>query len=444
MIVKEEVLNDLTIATTEAEQNIILINNIQKAIDNPKNLVILDELADSLFNRGQVSLAYTLMKEIYEINGTPKRALKILKRLYQYEEFDKAYYLWLDLAKTSNDNSEVRLCEARLLDKLDFKSEAIEVFKDIIKTDPTYAQAYKDLGDLLIDLGQNNEAERYFLAVYNYLFDFEDIREVRMKLVQLESWKEIFNLDRIKELENNPDLPVETEDEFYLFANVYTSLHQYERAIEYAKKALQKDKDNINYSLLLIELYNIVGQETNLVKELSHVAKSLPDLDPMIVKLAQVAYDSNYLSEEIIDKLMKYSSLIENHEEIYKVSNIVVDYYLGINDSAAALYKLNNIKEYFLEEEYLSYNYARIYQALNLYEKVEEFYQMALDYLLPEDNLVYDYVNFVYHNYHPNKAIRIANKYANTFYDNKKLKGLRKELIAREKDKLFDDNDIWE
>lgn len=444
MIIIDDILNDLTEAKTEAEQKIVLINSVEKANVDKKNIPLLEELADILFRRGQISLAFLLMTEIYELRSTAKNAFKIVKRLYQYEEYEKAYYQWFDLAKMANDDLEVMLYEGKLLNKLDFKSQAIDIYKEIIKISPTYAQAYNDLADLLMEMGLHSEAETYYRAIFDYLIDYGNIREVRMRLVQLESWKEIFNLERIKELEYHPDLPVNTQDEFFLFANVYTQLHQYDVAIDYAKKALRKDKNNINYSLLLIELYNIIGQESNLVKELTHVANALPDYDPIIIKLARVAYQSNYLSEEIIDKLMNYSSLIDNYEDAYQVSQIVVDHYLSTNDPATALYKLRIINDSLLDEEYLSYQYAQIFQALNNIEKVEEYYQIALDNLLPEDDLVYDYVNFLNEHNQRHQAIKMAEKYKNTVYDNYKLKALRQELIAGEKQSFSDGINIWE
>lgn len=444
LIIIDDILNDLTGAETEAEQKIVLINIVEKANEDKKYLPLLEEVADILFRRGQISLAFLLMAEIYELRSTAKNAFKIVKRLYQYEEYDKAYYQWFDLAKIANDNLEVMLYEGRLLNKLDFKSQAIEIYKNIIKVNPTYAQAYKDLADLLMDIGHYSEAETYYRAIFEYILDYEDIRDVRMKLVQLESWKEIFNLERIKELESHPNLPVNTQDEYFLFANVYAALHQYEVAIEYAKKALREDKDNINYSLLLIELYNIVGQESNLVKELTHVANALPDYDPIIIKLAKVAYNSNYLSEEIVDKLMNYSSLIDNYEDAYLISQIIVDHYLKQNDPATALYKLRIINDSLIDEEYLSYQYAQVFQALKNKDKVEEYYQIALDNLLPEDDLVYDYVNFLNNDQQTNQAISLAEKYKNTFYDNSKLKALRQELMANEKQNFNDAINIWE
>lgn len=440
----EGILEKLETKETVAEQKLVIFDYLGKANEDRKYYLVLEELSDVLFRRGQIDLAFSLLMEMYAVRKSSIYATKIVKRLYQYEDYERAYYQWLERAKISNDKLDILLYEAKLLNKLNFKTEAVELYKQLIKMDPTFSEAYKDLADLLMEQGNYQEAETYYRAIYEYLIDFDDIRDVRMRLVQLESWKEIFNLERIKELEYDPNLPVETEEEYYLFANVYASLHQYEVAIDYAKKALQKDRNNINYSLRLIELYNIVGQESNLVKELAHVARALPEYDPVIIKIAQVAFNSDYLSEEIVDKLMSYSSLIDNYEDAYLVAQIVVNHYLKKNDPATALFKTRIINENLLEEEYLSYNYAKIYEALNNYEMTEEYYQIALDNLLPDEDLVFDFVNYYYKTNQIDQAIAMADKYANTVYDNEKLKLLRKEMFAKEKAKMFKKQKKWE
>lgn len=444
MTILEEILEALAGVDTDVEQRFIIIDYIEKASDDPRYVPALEELAELVFKRGQIQIGLTILMELYEIKPSNSYAMKIVQRLYQYGEHDQAFYQWLEAAKKGNDDIEILLYEARLLDKLDFKPEAMDAYKRIIKANPLDPHAYKELADLLMEYGDYTEAETYYKALYEYFLDYEDLREVRMRLVQIESWKEIFNLERIIELETDERLPIETEEEYYLFANVYTTLNQYERAIDYAKKALQVDKENINYSLLLIELYSIVGQDSDLVNELSFAANSLPDYDPMILKIAQVAFDTDHLTEEIIDKLMDYYGLIDNYEDAYLVCEIVVNHYLKQNDPATALYKLRVLSDKLLDEEYLSYYFAKIFDALQNYEKAEEYYQLALDNLLPDEDLVFDYANHYQKSGQSDKALEVANHYANTIYDNDKLKQLRKELQSKDKFKVLEEYKKWE
>ena len=162
-----------------------------------------------------------------------------MSKLYQYEAYDKAYFYWLDLAKSDNEDPELKLLEARLLKKLNRHTEAIDMYRKIIKSYPTLGEAYEDLGDIYLEQQNISQAENYYRAVYEYLDDYENIRDVRLKLVEVESLKEIIDLAAVEKLEKDERIPLETEDEFFVFANVFKTLFQFDRAIDYAKKALQ-------------------------------------------------------------------------------------------------------------------------------------------------------------------------------------------------------------
>lgn len=66
-----------------------------------------------------------------------------MSKLYQYEAYDKAYFYWLDLAKSDNEDPELKLLEARLLKKLNRHTEAIDMYRKIIKSYPTLGKPMK-------------------------------------------------------------------------------------------------------------------------------------------------------------------------------------------------------------------------------------------------------------------------------------------------------------
>lgn len=444
MTILDEILEDLGNVETIEEQRLVIIDYIERASVDSSYIPALESLADVLFKTGSINQGLTVLIELYELKQYKKYAKRIVKKLYQYEEYDKAYFYWLDLAKSDKDDPELKLLEARLLKQLNRHTEAIDMYRKLIKQFPTLAEAYEDLGDIYLEQQNTSQAENYYRAIYNYLDDYGNIRDVRLKLVEVESLKEILDLAAVQQLEKDDRIPLETEDEFFVFANVFASLYQFEKAIEYAKKALQKSPNNINYSLLLIELYKATGQKTSLYKELAWSAKTLPPFDPTILKIAKVAYDVDHLNDEIIQKLIDFSNLIDNSEDFYLVTDIIVNYYLKQGDAAQALHLLRVLEGQQIDHEYMSYHFAIVYEELGLTDKAEEDYLTALEYILPQEELAFRVANFYLSNNEIDKALEISTRYQNTLYDIPKLKTLRKEICSRNDLSDLDEFKEWE
>src|SRR5699024_3278750 len=196
-------------------------------------------------------------------------------------------------------------------------------------------------------------------------------------------------------------------------------------------KALQKDSDNINYSILLIDLYKTTGQKSNLYKELTWSAKTLPPLDPMILNIAKVADDVDHLNDDIIEKLVDYTNLIDNSEDLKLEINIKENYYIIKSDKEKDIHILRVFEEQQIDHEYMSYQFAIVYEALGLKDKAEENYVIALDYLLPHEKLAFRLANFYFTNKEVEKALEVVNQYNNTFYDIPRLKALSKEIQSK-------------
>lgn len=444
MTILDEILEELGNVDTIEEQRLVIIDYIERASEDSSYIPALESLADILFKTGSVDQGLTVLIELFELKKYKKYAKQIVSKLYQYEAYDKAYFYWLDLAKSDKEDPELKLLEARLLKKLNRHTEAIDMYRQIIKSYPTLGEAYEDLGDIYLEQQNISQAENYYRAVYEYLDDYENIRDVRLKLVEVESLKEIIDLAAVEKLEKDERIPLETEDEFFVFANVFKTLFQFDRAIDYAKKALQKNPDNINYSILLIELYKTTGQKSNLYKELTWSAKTLPPLDPMILNIAKVADDVDHLNDDIIEKLVDYTNLIDNSEDFYLAINIIVNYYLCKSDAAQALHFLRVFEGEQIDHEYMSYHFALVYEALGLNDKAEEDYLIALDYLLPHEELAYRLANFYFTNKEVEKALEVVNQYNNTFYDIPKLKALSKEIQSKNDLSDLDEYKEWE
>lgn len=194
MTILDEILEELGNVDTIEEQRLVIIDYIERASEDSSYIPALESLADILFKTGSIDQGLTVLIELFELKKYKKYAKQIVNKLYQYEAYDKAYFYWLDLAKSDKEDPELKLLEARLLKKLNRHTEAIDMYRQIIKSYPTLGEAYEDLGDIYLEQQNISQAENYYRAVYDYLDDYENIRDVRLKLVEVESLKEIIDL----------------------------------------------------------------------------------------------------------------------------------------------------------------------------------------------------------------------------------------------------------
>lgn len=444
MTTLKEIIAEIEKAPSVEEQNLVIIDYIERASINKEYIPVLEDVADDLFNKGFFDLAITILSELYHLTQYKKYAKKIAFKLYQHEEYDKAYYYWLERAKGEKENSKLLLLEARLLKELNKTSEAINQYRYLIKNYPTMPEPYEELGDIYREEENTSQAETFYSTLYHYMDGYENLRGIRLKLLEVEAMKEVIELSEVQKYEQDERIPIETEDEFFAFANIYKKLFQYDKAIEYGEKALQKDGDNINYSLLLIELYKLTGNKSKLYMGLNETARTILVGDPIILEIAAVAKDIGRLNDDIIEKLITYAELVENYDDFILIMDIVVNYYLDKKDAPTALYHLGNWQDTLLDYEYMTYHYAIVYEELGLFDKAEENYLVALEFLLNADDLVYRLINLYVKQNDFEKALELAQNYQGSIYDIEKLKKLREKLISKKELSIFDEYKVWE
>lgn len=435
---------EISLANSQDELLQILSYYINRIGSDNNYLQQLTEISDSYFKQGYIDEAFFVMVELFKAKPSIKLALKIAQRYYQYEEYEKAYYVWINEAKSSKENKNVLLLEARLLNKLGKTYESISKYRYLIQKYPLFLEPYEELADIYVDEENFALAEDLYKAIYDYFEDYKNIRMVRIKLMNILLNKELVDSETINEMVNDDRIPIETEEEFYALALFYRRIRNYDLALKSITKAMSINKDNIDYSILLMELYRELGNESYFTERIDWLAKTLPASDDRIMKVAEFAYDSNHLNAEIVSKLTDYFHFSKGFDEAYKIIKIIVTYYLTNNQAAEGLHFLKTIADPSFEKEYLSYYYAKVLEKLGIVHDLEYYYETALEYMLPEKDLVYDFANYYEKIGDVDSALKLLNKYVNSNYSNSKVRKMYERLKKKKDNLIYEDLKEWE
>lgn len=394
------------------------------------DLVLYNDLlrvADHYGQSGYREVQIDILTALYEVEPSNKTAYLNAQAHMNYGEYDKAYD-WILKAKQTKLQYKISLLKAQIMMKIGLVNEAREILVTLIKNFETKPEAYTTLAELYEQNHSYEMAEYYYDTVFKYFLRQVDRRAIRLKLFQFELMKEVIDIERIELLAEEENLPLETAEEYRTLALAYQRALQYDQAITYAKRALQTDKNLLDASFLLMELYEITGHKSNLKKELDFLTVSLPELHPTILDVAATAQKINYLNDHLIEKVSQYFQMAEDEEEQYTMIEMIVKYKLANNRPQEALEDLKEMSIYFSDEVYLSHLFASAYRALGQYELVEDFYQLALDNLSTDPELVYEVVTYYQEQNQTQQGFELAQRYKGTIYDTKQLKALREQL----------------
>lgn len=397
-----------------AQNDLVLYNDL---------LRVAEHYGQSGYREVQIDVITTL----YEIEPSNKTAYLNAQAYSNYGEYDQAYD-WILKAKQTELQYKTSLLKAQIMIKIGMINDAKEILVTLIKKFTTKPEAYMTLAELYEQNNSYELAEYYYETVFRYFLHQVDRRAIRLKLFQFELMKEVFDIEKIESLVAEDNLPLETAEEYRTLALAYQRGMQYEQAITYAKLALQTDKNLLDASFLLMELYEITGHKSNLKKELDFLTASLPELHPTILDVAVTAQKINYLNDDLIGKISQYFQMSDDEEEQLIMIEMIVNYKIANNRPQEALEELQEMSDHFSDEIYLSHLFAAVYRALGQHELVEEFYQLALDNLSTDPELVYEVVTYYEERGHLKEAFELAERYKGTIYDAKLLQDLREQL----------------
>ncbi len=126
-------------------------------------------LADYYFNLGNYKKALSLLKRIIEIDPQDHKAIWQIGEMYLITwDFETAELLVEKAIWINQSNPKYYISMVEVLYNTDRKREAVEVMEKVVKLRPTNATYLLTLADLYAELGDLDNAKRYYFRVLEY------------------------------------------------------------------------------------------------------------------------------------------------------------------------------------------------------------------------------------------------------------------------------------
>lgn len=422
----EQMMKDLSQLDNMEQLSIVLEEYYIEAESNPSIYKELINVAEYYGQTGYRDMQIEILTVLYEIEISSNIIYFIAKAYNDYAQFEEAYS-WIKRLEGPIRN-KTSLLEARILSELGDFNQAKDLLLANVKKFPTKPQAYVLIADLYLSNHVFDKAEEFYQTAFDYFYDQIDARAIRLKLVEIAIQKEVIDIEKIDKLMQVKDLPIENSEEAFILALAYKKAFQYQQAIKYASDSIAMDFDNLDARLLLMELYGETGQKAEFKNYINILANALPSYHETILDVADAANKIQEFPEVLINKLIDYCEYTDDAEEQYKIISYLVRFKNSTDRPQDALHYLQTLAGAFEDELVLSYLFAITYEKLNMITYVEKFYNLALEQMAPELELVTDFVNFYLKQGEVKKAFEVAEKYKNSIYDTAQLKNLRNQM----------------
>ncbi|MBG9983713.1 tetratricopeptide repeat protein [Aerococcaceae bacterium DSM 111022] len=342
--------------------------------------------ADFYFSLGYQEFALMIYLRLHTIepgNHIVYRIAKSYAHVYEFEEALK----WFNLLPESGRTKEMIMEQVEWLLELNQQEVARELLTKLIQEEPTYGPPYFKLSTLHEISGDLTRAIYFVQAVYDYFSDNNDRSLARQQIVQLKLQQEQIDLIEIRELLLDDELPLQDSMDFFLLAKIYQLADDYDEAIKVSQKALELDPDNSSAGLLLVELSGNASGE-NFEESLQWFEDKIPESEMSPIEIAEIAESNQQLDLEMIQRLEGYFAYTSDTEEQYHIISLVLNYYIEKDDTQSFTAFLNNHALAYFTEEELGYFIGKMHFTKEEYEEAIVHFESALDYLVPEMDLV--------------------------------------------------------
>ena len=384
----------------------------------------------AIFYQTHFNYDYALMilNHLYQIKPNYRLCLLVGEIYFSLQDFERAY-AWLNRIHNSKRSRKAKRILGQVYLAMGHEKAGISLYRQLIKDFPTYAAAYLDLADYYIDAHMFAEAKPYLESLWTYFKRSESLqRTSRMTLVALELEQELIQAEKVTKMITDPNLPIKSIEEAYLFARFYFAIHDYQMALDYAQLAYSFNPDYLPNRHLLLQInYQLGNGQSGLKAEIDWLLDQMAYDDPEIMQLVEIGKDIKYLPKKLILHLLEYLPYLEEAEEAYQSLGLVMDYYLE-EDPKHALHflKTNMISPIFNLDNY--YYYAKTFQALGMDTQAVEQYELALASYENQPKLVYDYAKFMYNRGQGQAALDLIKKNQRSFYYTEQVKAYRNFL----------------
>lgn len=276
--------------------------------------------------------------------------------------------------------------------------EAKKIFQQLVQAEVTNYRAYEEMAQLSLEMANYSSAQFYYQTLWDYFISEAPYKrkEWRLKLMDLMVNSEWLKLDDLLALANDPALPLDTGDEYYLLALGQYSAGMLGQALESVKLGLMRDGDHFELALLkwelLLETYLDQPSELYLnlaVESLNELIAIIPDYDSVIMDLLGGVQNLEVYPAPLINKLELIQDLVEDTLQSYQLLKLLVLGYLQNQDLSLAKQALESSELWQDIPEYLDYLSGRLFYAEGNYpaaiHKFMECYEAGID----EEDLIY-------------------------------------------------------
>lgn len=251
--------------------------------------------------RGNYAEAFDLFKHCHALDSTNANVLSELSGFYNVlQEKNKALSYLQKAVKKDPNNYYYNMMLASLNREMDQKEEAIDIYKSILETHPEKIDVFMALAEAYNDNG-----------------DLKKAIEVLDELEQNVGMREAITLNKFR---------------------LYSMLSEQEKAFDEIESIIEKNPDNLDYIILLGDLYMQDSQLEKSIEQYEKVKAIDPNLPSLV--LSMVNYYEKTGKPELAQKeirqaltnpmfevdvklqlLTRYISLLQSYEADTKVAN---------------------------------------------------------------------------------------------------------------------------
>ncbi len=400
---------------------------IEDAYYSSNTYDILFSFSQYLYSKRFIEYQYFVLEHLHKINSNQKVSYSLAMCSYLLGNLEKGLY-WLHTITDSKKTYKALKLEADILfHQGDFLS-AKEILLLLIQKFPTKPYPYDTLARIYDYQNIPDKAIYYYNIVYKYFKKYSRIRDVRMNIIKLLIQSEIIDFNEINLLINDSELSLQTVDEFNQIAQIYLSINNYTEALKYINKSLELNSENMQAQVLLLEVYIKTESINKIEKQIEWLINNLPAYHELMSEVIVLVSHTKYMNKKLLDLSKQHLTLISDVDDKIVLVKSIVLYYLQQNRANFAIDFLNSLNDPQLNDINLSYFYAISYQSLDNFDRAVKNFDLALEHLIAEKSLVNSYVSYLIKHKEIDKAKYLANKYYQSFYDNKELKLLRVDL----------------
>lgn len=351
-------------------------------------------LATRFGKSGYLDVKVDLLQELWSICPSSEIAYLLALQFYELGAYHQSMQ-WLSALEEAPIQAHSLLLEGQVARQMGNLAHAKKVWEECVQVFPETIQAYYELGQLMRTLKEYKKAKNYWMVILEYFPTSDWASQARLALLEVLATSEVIQLHELDNLVMHSQLPaLQSAEEFFYAAKAYQVAHQDEKALDYAKIAWELDHDLMDSAILQLELAHHLQRRELVIEWVDWLSHNLPEYHEAIEDIALMAWHYHYVSARLSQRVEQALLVNEAIDNPLPLLLVVTHYYLEQQQPETLLNMLNELAEEMENPEYLSYSYAKAYEALGDLDEAEPYYLDALDLALNVETLVEELVQF--------------------------------------------------